>query len=93
MKRLLDARGARLVVAPWPLFLSLERGYPFAAAHREIERFCLSAGIAHHDLLAAFQGRATAELWVHPVDHHPNETAHRLAAESLAPVVTKLALP
>ena len=93
MKRLLDARGARLVVAPWPLFLSLERGYPFAAAHREIERFCLSEGIAHHDLLAAFQGRATAELWVHPVDHHPNEAAHRLAAESLAPVVTKLALP
>jgi hypothetical protein len=37
-------------------------------------------------------GRSTAELWVHPVDHHPNEIAHRLAAESLAPVVTKLAL-
>jgi hypothetical protein len=37
-------------------------------------------------------GRSTAELWVHPVDHHPNEIAHRLAAESLAPVVTQLAL-
>jgi len=93
MKRALEARGARLLVAPWPLFVSLERGYPFAPAHREIERFCLSAGIAHHDLLAAFQGRRTAELWVHPVDHHPNDIAHRLAAESLAPVVTKLVLP
>lgn len=93
MKRALDTRGARLVVAPWPLFVGLESGYPFAAAHREIERFCLSAGIAHHDLLSAFRGRRTAELWVHPVDHHPNEIAHRLAAESLAPVVQKLAAP
>jgi hypothetical protein len=93
MKRSLDARGARLLVAPWPLLLGLERGYPFAEAHQAIERFCLSASIAHHDLLAAFQGRRTAELWVHPVDHHPNELAHRLAADSLAPVVAGLARP
>jgi lysophospholipase L1-like esterase len=93
MKRALDARGARLLIAPWPLFVSLEGGYPFGAVHAEIARFCLSAGIPHHDLLPAFQGRRTADLWVHPVDHHPNEIAHRLAAESLAPVVTKLALP
>ena len=93
MKRALDRRGARLLVATWPLFVGLEHGYPFTPAHREIERFCLSAGIAHHDLLAALQGRRTAELWVHPVDHHPNELAHRLAAESLAPVTLKLATP
>jgi lysophospholipase L1-like esterase len=93
MKRSLDARGARLLVAPWPLLVGLERGYPFAEAHQAIERFCLSAGIAHHDLLAAFQGRRTAELWVHPVDHHPNEVAQRLAADSLAPVVAGLARP
>jgi lysophospholipase L1-like esterase len=91
MRRALDARGARLLIAPWPLLLGLEGGYPFAPAHREIERFCLGRGIAHHDLLAAFQGRATAGLWVHPVDHHPNEIAQRLAADSLAPVVAKLA--
>jgi hypothetical protein len=40
--------------------------------------------------LPVFRGRRTADLWVHPVDHHPNEVAHRLAAESLAPVVTRL---
>jgi hypothetical protein len=92
MKRALDARGARLLIAPWPLFVGLEGSYPFAAVHGEIARFCLSAGIPHHDLLPAFQGRRTAELWVHPVDHHPNEVAHRLAAESLAPEVLALAL-
>ena len=91
MKRALDARGGRLLVAPWPLLVGLEGGgYPFAAVHREIERFCLSAGVAHHDLLAALRTRTSAELWVHPVDHHPNEVAHRLAAESLAPAVVAL---
>jgi lysophospholipase L1-like esterase len=87
MKQRLAARGARLIVAPWPLFVSLERGYPFAEAHERIRRYCLAAGIEHHDLLHAFLGRRAAELWVHAVDHHPNEQAHRLAAESLAGVV------
>lgn len=91
MQRRLAARGGRLLVAPWPLFVGLESRYPFGLAHDAIARLCLSAGIAHHDLLPAFRGRRSAELWVHPVDHHPNEIAHRLAAESLAPLVITLA--
>ena len=87
----LETSGARLLVAPWPLFVGLERAYPFAHVHDEIRRFCLAAGIPHQELREAFAGRRTEELWVHPVDHHPNETAHRLAAEALAPVVLKLA--
>lgn len=93
MQRRLAARGARLVVAPWPLFVALERGYPFAPVHDEIRRFGLAAGIPHHDLLPAFMGRRTSGLWVHGVDHHPNEIAHGLAAEALVPQVLKLAPP
>jgi lysophospholipase L1-like esterase len=91
MRRRLDQRGARLLVAPWPLFVSLEGGYPFTAPHETIHAFCLGARIAHHDLLGAFQWRRTADFWVHPIDHHPNELAHRLAAESLVGDVLKLA--
>jgi len=90
MDRLLRERRARLLVAPWPLFVGLERGYPFEAVHDRIARFCLGAGIAHHDLLPAFRGRPGEELWVHPVDHHPNERAHLRAAQALAPVVERL---
>ena len=93
MKRRLDERGARLLVAPWPLFVGLEQGYPFAPVHDTIQRFCLVARIPHHDLLKTFEGRPSADLWVHPVDHHPNEIAHRIAAEALAPLVLKLAEP
>jgi hypothetical protein len=90
MDRRLRRRGARLLVAPWPLFVSLEGGYPFLSVHEKIRRFCLSEGIAFHDLLPVFRGHPSADFWVHPVDHHPNETAHRMAAESLAPAIEQL---
>jgi lysophospholipase L1-like esterase len=93
MKRRLDERGARLLIAPWPLFVGLEQDYPFAPVHDSIHRFCLVAQIPYHDLLKTFEGRPAAELWVHPVDHHPNEIAHRVAAEALLPLVLKLAEP
>lgn len=91
MDRRLRQRGARLLVAPWPLFVGLEAAYPFAPVHETIRRFCLREGIAHHDTLTSFLGRRSSDFWVHPVDRHPNEIAHRLAAEALAPEVLKLA--
>jgi lysophospholipase L1-like esterase len=83
------ASGGRFLVASWPLLVRLDR-YPFADVHETVARFCLAAGIPRHDLLPALQGRPTTSLWVHPVDMHPNEVAHRLAAESLAPAILGL---
>ncbi len=58
--------------------------------NRTIERFCLSAGIPRLDLLPVLSGRPSSSLWVHPLDHHPNEIANRLAAEAAAPVVGEM---
>jgi hypothetical protein len=85
-----QARGGRFLIASWPLLVGLRGRYPFADVSETIERFCLSAGIPRHDLLSALYGRAEDSLWVHPVDHHPNETAHRLAGESLVTPVRRL---
>src|SRR6185295_9546940 len=90
LNRQAGQHGARLLVAPWPLFVALERDYPFTPVHETIGRFCLGEGIAHHDLLPVFRGQPTASFWVLPVDRHPNEKAHRMAAEALAPVVRAL---
>lgn len=88
MNRRTRAQGGRFLVASWPLLVRLD-DYPFADVQETIARFCLAAGIPQHDLRPALQGRPTASLWVHPVDMHPNEIAHRLAAESLLqPVIT-----
>lgn len=89
MNRRTRAAGGRFLVASWPLLVSLDR-YPFADVHETIARFCLAAGIPRHDLLPVLQGRPTTSLWVHPVDMHPNEVAHRLAAESLVPPILAL---
>ena len=91
MDRRLRERGGRLLVASWPLLVDLD-AYPFAAADEAIARFCEGAGIPRLDLRVGLQGHTAESLWVHPIDHHPNEIAHRLAAEALAPRVRGLAV-
>ena len=87
MERRTLARGGRFVLALWPLLVGTDGHYPFAAAHDEVRRFCLTAGIEEIDLLATLRVRPPRELWVHPIDMHPNEIAQGLAAEALGPVL------
>ena len=90
MNRRTRERGAHFLVASWPLIVNMEGDDPFAAATQTVSRFCVSAGIPWHDLRPALRNHPTSSLWVHPVDMHPNELAHHLAAESLAPIVRDL---
>jgi hypothetical protein len=90
MDRRMRERGGRFLVASWPLLVDLE-AYPFAAADQAITRFCEGSGIPRVDLRSALAGHTAESLWVHPADHHPNEIAHRLAAEALAEPVRELA--
>jgi hypothetical protein len=84
MRRRTLARGARFVLVLWPLLVDTDARYPFTPVHEEIRRFSLSAGIEELDLLPVLRGRPTRDLWVHPVDKHPNELAQGLAADALA---------
>jgi len=93
MNERMRERGGVLLVALWPLLVGLDGRYPFEPIHRTVARFCLASGIAESDLLPALRGREPASLWVHPIDMHPNEIAHRLAAAELAPAVRALAPP
>lgn len=36
------------------------------------------------DLLPVYSAYQDKDLWVNPTDQHPNEIAHKLAAESLS---------
>jgi hypothetical protein len=90
MDRRMRARGGRLLVADWPVLLADAAADPLSRAHDAIARACVGAGIAHHDLRGPLSAQPAESLWVHPLDHHPNDVAHRLAAESLAPAVRAL---
>ena len=91
MHRRMQERGGRLLVADWPVLAVGAARDRLASAHLAIARACAAAGIPHHDLRGPLSAADPSSLWVHPLDQHPNEVAHRLAAESLAPVVRGLA--
>src|SRR6185295_5691043 len=88
MQRRLREKGAVLAVALWPLIVSLDH-YPFDDVRATQERFLTGADIPYVDLLPALRGRPAESLWVHPVDKHPNEIAHRLAADALLPLLQR----
>jgi hypothetical protein len=91
MDRRLSARGRRFGVGLWPLLVGLEGDYPFVSAHEVIRASCAAARIPFVDLRDALAGSRTADLWVHPLDHHPNERAHAAAARALVEPVLSLA--
>lgn len=93
MQELTAARSARFVLILWPMLSGLEGRYPMDDAHRTVGEFCDKFRIDHYDLLADLHGRRSADLWVHPVDPHPNEIAQRAAAAALVPVLRRLAPP
>jgi len=45
---------------------------------------CEAEQIPVLDLRETFRSFHGPELWVHPTDQHPNEQAHKLAAEAIA---------
>ncbi|MBN2370239.1 MAG: hypothetical protein JXO72_07110 [Vicinamibacteria bacterium] len=90
MQREARRRRCGFGVVVWPLLVDLEREYPFEAIHMKLRRFFRRSGVPCLDLLETFRGRQTSSLWVHAADLHPNEEAHRLAAEASLPFVCGL---
>ncbi|HLD29102.1 MAG TPA: hypothetical protein VJC03_02085 [bacterium] len=74
--------GGRLAVAVFPLLYDF-REYPFKEIHEKIAFFCSERNIPCLDLLPAFSEQSAESLWAHPTDHHPNERAHKIAAEEI----------
>ena len=73
----------RLGLIMFPELSNLKRDYPFVEVHKLVRETCGRLGIPFLDLLDTFRGHEPKSLWVHPSNHHPNEHAHALAAESI----------
>ena len=75
-----------LVALVFPMLSwDLNRGdYPFRYVHEAIGRELKAHDVASIDLFSLFQGKASVRLEVIPrIDGHPNEIAHRIAADTL----------
>ncbi len=87
MDATLKHRGGRFILALWPLLVPWDDGYPFQEIHDRTAGFAKDRGIEFADLLPPLLSRKAPDLWVHPVDRHPNEIASALAAERLAKAI------
>jgi GDSL-like Lipase/Acylhydrolase family len=78
-------RGVPFVVLVFPLFGSpLDDGYPFTDLHARVARAAAEAGAKVVDLLPFYRGLRSDLLVVDGTnDEHPNEIAHRIAAQTL----------
>jgi len=83
------------VVMIFPLFADpLDEHYPFADIHAQVAQVAGEAGAVVIDLLPAFRGLRSSLLVVDGAnDEHPNEIAHRIAAQQLLRTLDRLFPP
>jgi hypothetical protein len=74
--------GGKLVIMLFPLLYDFDN-YPFREIHERIAFMCAKEKIPMLDLLPVYSFYKDKDLWSNPTDHHPNEIAHKLAAERL----------
>jgi hypothetical protein len=82
--QLCESNNCRLTVAVFP-FLHSTGDDQFATIRQQITEACRQDGIEVIDLNRAFGGHRDEVLTVNAFDAHPNELAHQLVAEFLAP--------
>jgi lysophospholipase L1-like esterase len=80
--------GSTLLVVVFPLLYDFEE-YRFRSIHEKIGSFCERERILFLDLFPAFSRHRAEDLWANPTDHHPNEKAHRVAAEEIAAFIER----
>jgi hypothetical protein len=76
-------RGGKFVLVIFPVLFGLSGDYPLQMVMDEISRFGNVNHIPVLSLLPAFQGEEPSMLWVSPLDQHPNERAHAIAAHAI----------
>ena len=85
-------RGVPLVVAIFPLYGNpLDDRYPFADVHAQVAQVAGEAGAKVVDLLPLYRGLDWRLLVVRGADdEHPNEIAHRIAAQAITRAVDEV---
>jgi len=92
MSGMCKAHGVPLVVVIFPLFANpLDARYPFAEIHAKVAAAAEQAGARVLDLLPRYRGVDWRLLVVDGAnDEHPNEIAHRIAAQAIARSVDEI---
>ncbi len=85
LRRLADqvrSDGSQFVVIVMPLLYDFAH-YPFNEIHRTMNDLGQAENIHVLDILPILQPFQASDLWVHAIDHHPNEVAHKHIATAI----------
>jgi len=77
------ARGAQFAIVIFPVLFELNDHYPLADVCDVIKTFCHDHDIPVLSLLPTFMNMQAPSLWLSPLDQHPNEQGHALAADAI----------
>ena len=83
MRDLVQSHGGRLCVVTFPFLQNLGPRYEYQFVHDRLDQCWHELNVPHLDLLPVFQNLPARKITVNQFDAHPNEYAHRLAAEAL----------
>ena len=83
LQKLVEANGGRLVVVTFPFLHAVGADYQFHNVHAALDRYWSEHRVPHLDLLSVYEKLPSAQITVNRYDAHPNEYAHRLAAEAM----------
>ena len=83
VRDLCKQNGTDFRVVVFPFLHNLGPNYPFREAHRKIVGYCESRKIPVLDLEPELEPFASQGLTANRFDAHPNELAHRVAAEAI----------
>lgn len=76
-------RGARFAIVIFPVLIELHERYPLAEVCDVVDAFCRDHDIPVLCLLPTFMHKDAPSLWISPLDQHPNEHGHTLAADAI----------
>src|SRR5438876_9545496 len=83
LRNMVNAASGHLLVVTFPFLHALGPKYEYRFIHDEMKEFWRERGVPQLDLLGIYQNIPPAKLVVNRFDAHPNEDAHRLAAEAI----------
>ena len=85
LQQAIEKFDGRLVVVTFPFMHELGESYSYRNVHDQLGKLWDELGVAHLDLLQAFEPYRAADMVVNRYDAHPNERAHAIAADAIAP--------
>lgn len=87
MKRIADENKSKFIVVVIPFLSDLTEHHPLKKEIACVIEFCDKNNIDRIDLLPYFIGENPEELWINPVNGHPNKKANEIMARHVGDVI------